>query len=195
MSARAFVNGNWSTFFARPHSRLQLVVLKVPRAARHKARQSCVKCNFRSFHVNLGQVSNTAGTSTLNAILIRPDGEIALPDEQTFLQAMYKEQCDQARQHESMRQQSTTLVLAVSAALATIGGSALSATVAPLYNAGVPRVVAFYALLGWVIWRLAQLGGSAQPETLRAQQAARCPREAVSPMACRAVPKFRLRQS
>src|SRR6185503_21144938 len=28
--------------------------------------------------------------------------------------------------------------------------------VAPLYNAGVPRVVAFYALLGWVIWRLAQ---------------------------------------
>ena len=71
---------------------------------------------------------------------------------------MYKEQCDQARQHESMRQQSTTLVLAVSAALATIGGSALSATVAPLYNAGVPWVVAFYALLGWVIWRLAQLG-------------------------------------
>jgi hypothetical protein len=79
-------------------------------------------------------------------------------DAQTFLQAMYKEQCDQARQHESMRQQSTTLVLTISVALATFGGAALSATVTPLYGAGVPWVVALYTLLGWVIWRLAKLG-------------------------------------
>jgi L-serine deaminase len=39
-----------------------------------------------------------------------------------------REECDQARQHENMRQQSTTLLLAVSAALATVGGTALAAT-------------------------------------------------------------------
>lgn len=81
-----------------------------------------------------------------------------MPDPQSFLQAMYKEQCDQARQHETMRQQSTTLALALSAALATVGGTALSATVKPLFEAGIPWVLALYALLGWVVWRLARLG-------------------------------------
>src|ERR1700732_1188944 len=81
-----------------------------------------------------------------------------MPDPQTYLQAMYKEQCDQARQHENMRQQSTTLVLAVSAALATVGGTAFSATVQPLLSAGAPWVLALYALLGWVVMELARLG-------------------------------------
>lgn len=81
-----------------------------------------------------------------------------MQDPQTFLQAMYKEQCDQARQHENMRQQSTTFVLTTSTALAAIGGAALSATVAPLLSAGVPWVLSLYALLGWVIWQLAKLG-------------------------------------
>jgi len=81
-----------------------------------------------------------------------------MPDPQSFLQAMYKEQCDQARQHESMRQLSTTLVLTLSTALATVGGAALSATVTPLFDAGIPWVLALYALLGWVVWRLAKLG-------------------------------------
>jgi hypothetical protein len=81
-----------------------------------------------------------------------------MPDPQTYLQAMYKEQCDQARQHENMRQQSMTLVLAVSAALATVGGTALAATVQPLLSVGAPWVLALYALLGWVVMELARLG-------------------------------------
>jgi hypothetical protein len=81
-------------------------------------------------------------------------------DPQSFLQAMYKEQCDQARQHENMRQQSTSLVLTLSTALAAVSGTALSTTVKPLVDEGVPWVLALYALLGWVVWRLAQLGES-----------------------------------
>ena len=78
-------------------------------------------------------------------------------DDQKFLQAMFKEQCDQARQHENMRQQSTTLVVAVSAALATVSGTAISATVNPLLDADVPWVLGFYALLGVVVIKLAEL--------------------------------------
>lgn len=47
-----------------------------------------------------------------------------MSDAQSFLQAMYKEQCDQARQHETMRQQGTTLVLTLSAAIAAFTGAA-----------------------------------------------------------------------
>jgi len=83
-----------------------------------------------------------------------------MPDSQSFLQAMYKEQCDQARQHENMRQQSTSLVLTLSTALSAVSGTAVSATVKPLVDAGIPWVLALYALLGWVVWRMAQLGES-----------------------------------
>jgi len=71
---------------------------------------------------------------------------------------MYKEQCDQARQHETMRQQSTTLVLTLSAAVAAFTGAALSATVGPLVAAKVPWVLACYSLLGFVVWKMAALG-------------------------------------
>jgi hypothetical protein len=37
-----------------------------------------------------------------------------MSDPQSFLQAMYEEECDQARQHESMRRQGTTPVLMLS---------------------------------------------------------------------------------
>jgi hypothetical protein len=81
-----------------------------------------------------------------------------MSDPQAFLLAMYKEQCDQARQHEIMRQQSTTLILTVSTTIATVAGVTLSATIKPLLDARVPWLVAFYALLGWLIVKLAQLG-------------------------------------
>src|SRR4051812_33331567 len=42
---------------------------------------------------------------------------LKMSDPQVYLQAMYKEQCDQARQHEVMRQQSTTLILTLSGVL------------------------------------------------------------------------------
>jgi hypothetical protein len=91
-----------------------------------------------------------------------PDQPLAMnarqPEPQAYLQAMYKEQCDQARQHEGMRQQSTTLILALSGALAAVAGTALSATAKILMDAGVPWVVATYALVGWIIVRLAHLG-------------------------------------
>jgi len=49
-----------------------------------------------------------------------------MPDAQNFLQAMYKEQCDQARQHENMRQQSTSLVVTVCSALVAFSTTAAS---------------------------------------------------------------------
>lgn len=81
-----------------------------------------------------------------------------MSDAQSFLLAMYKEQCDQARQHETMRQQSTGLVLTLSAAMAAFTGAALSATVSPLLTAKVPWILVLYSLLGVVVWKLAALG-------------------------------------
>jgi hypothetical protein len=57
-----------------------------------------------------------------------------------------------------MRQQSTTLVLTLSAAVAAFTGAALSATIGPLLTAGVPWVVVLYSLLGVVVWKMAALG-------------------------------------
>jgi len=73
-------------------------------------------------------------------------------DKQTFLLAMYKEQCDQARQHESQRQQGATLVLALCSAMTVFAGataawaSSRSGSLAftiPLLGAGI-----FICLLG-----------------------------------------------
>jgi hypothetical protein len=75
---------------------------------------------------------------------------------QNFLQVMFKEQCDQARQHETLRQQSTSLVLTIVgaiAALATASGGALI-----FYKSDPngsmrfsPWLLALYSLLGLLI--------------------------------------------
>lgn len=76
-------------------------------------------------------------------------------DPQAFLQAMYKEQCDQARQHETMRQQVTSTLLVLAAAIATATASALAAFLRPTHDV---RAIAFLALPGLAIVWIANLG-------------------------------------
>lgn len=76
-------------------------------------------------------------------------------DPQAFLQAMYKEQCDQARQHETMRQQVTSTLLVLAAAIATATASALAAFLRPTPDV---RAIAFLALPGLAIVWIANLG-------------------------------------
>jgi len=79
-------------------------------------------------------------------------------DPQSFLQAMYKEQCDQARQHENMRQQSTTLILTLSGSIATAAGATFALTGKHLLDSEAPWLMTIYVLLGALIMKLAQLG-------------------------------------
>jgi hypothetical protein len=44
---------------------------------------------------------------------------------QEYLQSMYKEQCDQARQHEALRATGTTLILTLAGAMLTVGATVL----------------------------------------------------------------------
>lgn len=95
------------------------------------------------------------GTSATPAI-----GNTKLPDEQTFLQAMYKEQCDQARQHEALRQQSTTLIFALSGTIAALGAAAIGMTTGKegLLAPGLPSMLALYAALGIFVTALGWFG-------------------------------------
>ena len=67
---------------------------------------------------------------------------------QTFLQAMYKEQCDQARQHEALRQQGTTITLTLAGAILTASTATASTVMAGLCALGMPWLFAGYALPG-----------------------------------------------
>ncbi len=71
---------------------------------------------------------------------------------------MYKEQCDQARQHETLRQQSTTLVFALAGTIAAAAGVVLSTTLVPLLRAGLGWILYFYSLFGIFIIFLAFVG-------------------------------------
>lgn len=69
-------------------------------------------------------------------------------DAQSFLQAMYKEQVDQARQHEALRQQSTTIALTLSGAILTATTATASAVMTGLCALHMPWLFAGYALPG-----------------------------------------------
>jgi hypothetical protein len=84
-----------------------------------------------------------------------------LPSAQAFLLAMYKEQCDQARQHESLRQQSTTLILAMCSAAMALSGVLIATTIKTpdseaLIDPGL--LLSGYALIGVFIALLSILG-------------------------------------
>ncbi|MCK1689581.1 hypothetical protein [Bradyrhizobium sp. 145] len=76
-------------------------------------------------------------------------------DPQAFLQAMYKEQCDQARQHETMRQQVTSTLLVLAAAITTATASTIAAFLRLTPDV---RAIAFLALPGLAIVWIANLG-------------------------------------
>src|SRR5690348_2128564 len=79
----------------------------------------------------------------------------SVPDEQTFLQAMYKEQCEQARQHETLRQQSTTLIFALAGTMGTVSAWGITlATASHIYLWAVP----LFSVLGIFIAALAWFG-------------------------------------
>lgn len=80
------------------------------------------------------------------------------PGELAFLQAMYKEQCDQARQHETLRQQSTTLVFALSGTIAVVSGAILSAADKSAFASQRPWMTVLYAVLGIFVTALAWFG-------------------------------------
>src|SRR5438045_2873711 len=75
--------------------------------------------------------------SSTSASQASPAPPVKAPDEQTFLQAMYKEQYDQTRQHETLRQQSTTLIFALAGTMATVAGAAVPFTATSLMAAGM----------------------------------------------------------
>jgi hypothetical protein len=83
-----------------------------------------------------------------------------MPDEQEFLQAMYKEQCDQARQHENLRQQSTTIVLGISAAIIAAVSATAANAISALANAHALWLFGFYAIFGMFIIVLGRFGRS-----------------------------------
>jgi hypothetical protein len=74
---------------------------------------------------------------------------------QSFLQAMYKEQCDQARQHETMRQQATTIVLTVAGVVVSLAAASGGALAFMRGSGGLPNVYpglfALYSLLGFFV--------------------------------------------
>jgi hypothetical protein len=71
---------------------------------------------------------------------------------QSFLQAMYKEQCDQARQHETMRQQATTIAVTIAGAVVSLAGASGGALAFMRGSGNLPNVYpglfAVYSLLG-----------------------------------------------
>lgn len=77
---------------------------------------------------------------------------------QSFLQAMYKEQCDQARQHEAMRQQSTTITLALAGAIIAAATATAPHALGALKAAHLQLLFAVYALLGFFIIGLGWFG-------------------------------------
>jgi hypothetical protein len=97
-------------------------------------------------------------TSSTSASQASPASLVKGQDEQTFLQAMYKEQCDQARQHETLRQQSTTLIFALAGTMGTVAGAVVQFTATSLMAAGMSWVLLFYALLGIFVISLASFG-------------------------------------
>jgi hypothetical protein len=89
-------------------------------------------------------------------------GNLKAPDRQSFLQAMYKEQCDQARQHETMRQQATTIAMTaatvvVSFATASGGALAFIRGTGGLPNVS-PLLFALYSLLGLFVIGISRHG-------------------------------------
>jgi hypothetical protein len=79
-------------------------------------------------------------------------------DPQNFLQTMYKEQCDQARQHEMLRQQSTTILVTVSTAIITFTGVAATPIFTGLDHAGYKKFFAIYSIIGLFIVGLGWFG-------------------------------------
>jgi hypothetical protein len=71
---------------------------------------------------------------------------------------MYKEQCDQARQHETLRQQSTTLIFALAGTMGTVAGVVATLTTSKLLAEGMHWVFLLYAPLGILITSMADFG-------------------------------------
>jgi hypothetical protein len=82
------------------------------------------------------------------------DDSAKSPDAQSFLQAMYKEEHDQARQHENLRQQSTTIVLTLSGGILALAATTFSS----LQRARLAWIYAFYVLLGLFVAGLGWFG-------------------------------------
>jgi hypothetical protein len=76
-------------------------------------------------------------------------------DPQNFLQAMYKEQCDQARQHETLRERSTAIIISVCAPIITFTGVAATFTYDKLED---KRWFAAYAIIGLFLIGLGWFG-------------------------------------
>jgi hypothetical protein len=79
-------------------------------------------------------------------------------DIQSFLLAMYKEQTDQARQHEALRKQSTTIALTVSGAILTAATATSPSVMQGLCALNMPWLFAGYALLGLFLVALGWFG-------------------------------------
>lgn len=80
------------------------------------------------------------------------------PDLQLFYQSMYKEERDQARQHEALRQQSTTLIFVLSGAISTATVGIIGSTATKLLDSNGVVVVAFYSLFGLFVSALGWFG-------------------------------------
>src|SRR3954468_22364370 len=98
--------------------------------------------------------STTSGTGS-------PSAKSA--DEQVFLQAVYKEYSDRFRQNETLRQQSTTLVFALSATFATVESALLAFAAKPFADYGLqwkatPLLLLLFVLMGSFIFALGLLG-------------------------------------
>jgi hypothetical protein len=69
-----------------------------------------------------------------------------------FLQTMYKEQCDQARQHETMRQQATAIAMTAATAVVALAGASGGALAFMIGTGNLPHVhpglFVLYSLLG-----------------------------------------------
>ncbi|MBC9177880.1 hypothetical protein [Pseudoroseomonas ludipueritiae] len=79
-----------------------------------------------------------------------------------YLQAMYKEHCDQARQHENLRQQGTTLVMTICGAILSLAAASGGLIVFLKPTASEPHVPAWsyllYSFLGVLIVGLSRHG-------------------------------------
>jgi hypothetical protein len=84
-----------------------------------------------------------------------PDKPLSLAERQSFLQAMYKEQCDQARQHETMRQQVTTIAMALVGTVVSFAAASGGALGFFSRGNGLPNIppafFALYSLLGFFV--------------------------------------------
>jgi hypothetical protein len=99
---------------------------------------------FRAKHV--APAGEKAVTSDSHQASVLPTPKA--PDLQLFYQSMYKEERDQARQHETLRQQSTTLLFALSGAISAATAGIIGSTATNLLTSGGVLVVGFYSVFG-----------------------------------------------